>query len=55
MMRRGGCVPAADMGKLEEALPLYNRALAIKKKALGPDHTSVAITLGNLGNLMSGE
>ena len=34
-----------------EALPLHERALAIKEKALGPDHPNVAITLNNMANL----
>ncbi|MEI7934699.1 MAG: tetratricopeptide repeat protein [Chlorobiaceae bacterium] len=33
-------------GKYAEAEPLFRRALAIKKKALGPDHPH-AITIRN--------
>ena len=40
-----------DRGLYEEAEPLYQRSLAIKEKALGPDHPSVAITLNNLAGL----
>ena len=36
---------ATAQGKLEEALPLYDRALAIDEKVLGPDHPDVAIAL----------
>ena len=32
-----------------ESLPLYERTLEIYKKALGPEHPSVALTLQNLG------
>ncbi len=44
-----------DMGLYAEALPLYQRALAIKEKALGPDHPSVAISLNNLAVLYRDE
>ena len=37
-----------DQGRLADALPLYQRALAIDEKALGPDHSDVAMTLNNL-------
>lgn len=32
--------------------PLYRRSLAIKEKALGPEHDSVATTLNNLAELL---
>jgi hypothetical protein len=32
---------------------MYQRALAGKEKALGPDHTSTLGTVNNLGNLYS--
>ena len=38
-------------GNYAKAEPLYNRALSIKEKALGPDHPSVATTLNNLALL----
>ena len=38
-------------GKYEQAEPLYQRSLAIKEKALGKDHPSVATTLNNLAGL----
>jgi hypothetical protein len=34
-----------------QAEPLYKRSLAIKEKALGPDHPDVATSLENLANL----
>jgi CHAT domain-containing protein/Tfp pilus assembly protein PilF len=38
-------------GKYDEALPLGERALAIREKMLGPERPSVAAALNNLGNL----
>lgn len=35
----------------EQAVPLYERALAIREQALGPDHPDVATTLDTLGRL----
>ena len=32
-----------DQGRYAEAEPLYKRALAIREKALGPDHPDVAL------------
>ncbi|CAG8351730.1 unnamed protein product, partial [Penicillium nalgiovense] len=43
----------SDQGKLNEAEEMYQRALAGKEKALGPDHTSTLDTVNNLGNLYS--
>lgn len=40
-------------GKLDKAERMYQRALAGKEKALGPDHTSTLNTVNNLGNLYS--
>ena len=40
-----------DTGRLAEAEPLYERALAITEKALGPDHPDLAIRLNNLAEL----
>jgi CHAT domain-containing protein/Tfp pilus assembly protein PilF len=39
------------MGAYEKALPLYQRALAIREKALGPEHPATAISLGSLAVL----
>ena len=44
-----GAVPA--QGQYAQAEPLYKRALAIKEKALGPDHPDVATSLNNLAEL----
>ncbi len=41
----------AILGQFARAEPLYKRSLAIKEKALGPNHTDVATTLNNLGSL----
>ena len=38
-------------GRYAEAEPLYERALAIREKALGPDHPDVATSLNNLAVL----
>ena len=38
-------------GRYAEAEPLYKRALAIREKALGPDHPDVAKALNNLAVL----
>jgi tetratricopeptide (TPR) repeat protein/CHAT domain-containing protein len=40
-----------DAGKYADAIPLAQRALAIREKALGPDHPDVATSLYNLANL----
>ena len=40
-----------DQGRYAEAEPLYKRALAIREKALGPDHPDVADSLNNLAGL----
>lgn len=39
----------SQMGKYAEANDLFERALALKEKALGPDHPDVAASLNNLG------
>ncbi|CAN0543301.1 unnamed protein product, partial [Laminaria digitata] len=39
-------------GNYAEAGPLYKRSLAIKEKALGPEHPSVATSLNNLAGLL---
>ena len=45
----GRAVPA--QGQYAKAEPLYQRALAIREKALGPDHPDVAASLNNLAGL----
>ena len=40
-----------DRAQYEQAEPLYQRALAISEKALGPDHPSTAASLNNLALL----
>ena len=42
-------------GKYAEAIPFAQRALAIREKALGPDHPDVAELLDNLGLLYTGQ
>ena len=39
-------------GRLDEAGPLYDRSLAIREKALGPDHPHVATALNNRAALL---
>ena len=45
-------LPPTAQGKLEEALQLYDRALAIDEKVLGPDHPDVARDLNNKAGLL---
>ncbi len=40
-----------DQGKYPEAEPLFEKALAIAEKALGPEHPDVATGLNNLAEL----
>jgi tetratricopeptide (TPR) repeat protein len=40
-----------DLGKYEEAEPLYRRALVIREKSFGPDHPEVRASLNNLASL----
>ncbi len=40
-----------NQGKYAEAEPLYQRALAIWEKALGPEHPNVATSVNNLADL----
>lgn len=42
-------------GKYEEAGPLYERSLAIREKALGPDHPAVATALNNRALLLNSQ
>ncbi len=44
---RNVAVVYEDLGRYAEAEPLYKRALAIREKALGPEHPSVATSLEN--------
>ena len=44
-----------EEGRYADADPLYNRALAIREKALGPDHPDVAQSVNNLANLYSAQ
>ena len=39
------------MGDYAKAEPLYQRALKIREKALGPDHPDTATALNNLAEL----
>ena len=39
------------MGAFDQALPLYQRALKIREKALGPEHPDTAASLNNLAAL----
>jgi tetratricopeptide (TPR) repeat protein len=41
----------ANQGRYADADPLYQRSLAIREKALGPDHLAVAESLNNLAVL----
>ena len=45
----------AFQGRLDEAGPLYDRSLAIREKALGPDHPDVAVSLNNRAGLLSAQ
>jgi tetratricopeptide (TPR) repeat protein len=40
-----------DQGRFADAEPLFKRSLAIREKALGPNHPDVAASLRNLGIL----
>ena len=40
-----------SMGDYAKAEPLYRRALAIREKALGPEHPDTATSLNNLAGL----
>jgi tetratricopeptide (TPR) repeat protein len=42
-----------DMGDLSAARMLFEQALEIDRRALGPEHPTVAITLSNLANVMA--
>ena len=40
-----------NQGRFSEAIPLAQRVLAIREKALNPDHLDVAVSLHNLAGL----
>ncbi len=40
-----------EQGRNADAEPLHKRALAIREKALGPDHPQVAASIKNLADL----
>ena len=40
-----------SQGRYADAEPLFKRSLAIREKALGPDHPDVAQSLNNLAEL----
>ena len=40
-----------NQGRYSEAIPLAQRTLTIREKALGPDHPDVAVALNNLAEL----
>ena len=42
-------------GDLEGAKRCFERALAIDEKALGPEHTNVAINVNNLGSVLKAQ
>ncbi len=41
-----------ELGKIDAAEPLYREAIAIKERALGPNHPSVANSIGQLATLL---
>lgn len=43
---------SASQGHLDEAKPLFKRALKIREKVLGPDHPDTATSLDNLASLL---
>jgi len=45
----------ASQGKLDEARVLFERTLAIREQALGPEHLDVAASRGNLGNVAAAQ
>jgi len=40
------------VGRLAEAKPLYQRALALIERTLGPEHPNLAATLDNYADLL---
>src|SRR5262249_31295346 len=47
--------PASGRGDLAGARPLFERALAVREKALGPEHPGTAESLNNLAVLPQAE
>src|SRR5262249_40924328 len=47
--------PASGRGDLARARPLFERALAVREKALGPEHPGTAASLNNLARLLPAE
>jgi tetratricopeptide (TPR) repeat protein len=45
----------SEQGRYSEAIPLAQRALAIREKSLGPDHPDVATSLNNLALLYNNQ
>ena len=54
LLNQAGCY-FSDRGQYEEAEPLYERALAIREKALGAEHPDVANSLNNLASLYNNQ
>jgi tetratricopeptide (TPR) repeat protein len=45
----------SERGKYGDAVPLYQRALAILEKAVGPDHSNVATIVDNIAGLLQSQ
>jgi tetratricopeptide (TPR) repeat protein len=45
----------SEQGALAAARPLYERALTIYEKQLGPEHLHTAMVLNNLASLLQGQ
>ena len=52
MVEASSDTPETIQGKYAEAEPLFERALAIKEKALGTEHPDVAAVLENYASLL---
>ena len=50
---RGIASTSAQLGNTEQARDLYERVLEIRKKALGPEHRDVFVSLDELGTLLA--
>ena len=46
---------SSSQGKLDEAKPYMEQALAIRKKVLGEEHPNVAESLNNLAQLLNAQ
>ena len=51
-VERSSRLTRPSQGRLQEAAPLYERAIAIGEKTLGPEHPDLATRLNNLANLL---